>query len=391
MSNGDPVTSWADKKGTEMFQKRGVKIAGVAAAVILAISLASVPAVAASTRSTKSTGASGVTTAGISSKECKANRAAGVINFETSFSYAAAASILDVIVADKRGYFKDMCLTVKLSSGFSTTNVADVSSNHIQISSLGSNSEVIAANLEKANVVGIATLGNTAVSELLTPAWADITNLKQLDGKPVGIKGAFPYEVAAMLSKEGVNISSIQQIQEGFDPTIINNHSIYALPVYKSNEVYELNAVGIKYTAWNPTNYGIAASFASFIANRSWASRHPTAVTDFMRADLHGFAWAIKHVTQAVTYSQSLLPSYLGISYKLSLFRWRTESAICLHSAPKGVPFGQVDLSAAKTEYAQDVKLGLLKPGSNLKTDFNNSYVDAAYSGTTLVWPTKFH
>jgi putative hydroxymethylpyrimidine transport system substrate-binding protein len=369
--------------------RRGVRLAVISVVVGTLLATFGVTTSGATKTSAKSTSASGVTTAGISAKECAANRKAGVINFETSFSYAAAASILDVVVAKERGYFSDMCLNVKLESGFSTTNVADVSTDHVQISSLGSNSEVVAANIEHANVVGIATLGNTAITELLTPPAAHITNLTQLDGKPVGIKGALPYEIASMLAKEGVKISSLQQIQVGYDPTIIANGSIDALPVYKSNEPYELNQHGIKYVVWDPTKYDIAASFAAFIANRHFAKTHPTAVTDFLRADLYAFAWSYAHKTNAVTYTQTLLPSYLGITKSLSLFRWRVESVVCVKYAEKGVPFGQVNLTAAENEYKQDARLGLLAKNQNVTPDFDNSYLDAAYSGTTLVWPTK--
>lgn len=370
--------------------RRGVRLAGIGVVVAMLIATVGVAASGAS-RTTKSSSGSGVTTAGISAKECAANHKAGVINFETSFSYAAAASILDVVVAKDRGYFSDMCLNVRLESGFSTTNVADVSTDHVQISSLGSNSEVVAANLEHASVVGIATLGNTAITELLTPPSANITSLSQLDGKPVGIKGALPYEVASMLAKEGAKISTLKQIQVGFDPTIIANGSIDALPVYKSNEPYELNQKGIKYTVWDPTKYDIAASFASFIANRHFAKTHPTAVTDFLRADLHAFWWSYDNKTAAVKYTEALLPSYLGITPSLSLFRWRVESAVCVNFAAKGAPFGQVNLTAAENEYKQDARLGLLAKNANITPDFDNSYLDAAYNGTTLIWPTKFN
>lgn len=367
-------------------------LAGAAALGALLAIVAGVP-VAGATRQAHRAGVlattSGLTTKGITARECAANRAAGPITFETSFSYAAAASILDVVVAKDRGYLKDMCLDVTLESGFSTTNVADVSSNHVQISSLGSNSEVIAANLEGANVVGIATLGNTAITELITPPSLHIRSLKQLDNKTIGIKGAIPYEVAAMLRQQGVNLESLRQVQVGYDPTIIDNGSVDALPVYKSNEIYELRSKGIKVTVWDPTAFHISSSFASFVANRSWAHRHPTAVTDFLRADLHAFSWSYTHQAQAVSYTQALLPPYLGITPALSRFRWRVESAVCVTYAQKGAPFGAVNLSAARYEYAQDRRLGLLAPGSSLNSDFTNSYLDAAYRGTTLVWPKK--
>jgi len=347
-------------------------------------------ALAAASARPAASGGSGVTTSGISKAECAKNRAAGPITFETSFDYAAAASILDVVVAYDRNYFKDMCLTVNLIPGFSTTNVADVSANKVQVSSLGSNSEVIAAVREQANLVGVATYGNTAISELILPGNSTVTKLKQLDGKPVGIKGALPYEVAAMLRQQGVDISSLQQIQVGFNPAIIDQGRIDALPVYKSNEPFELKQLGLAFKVFDPTTYHISASFAAVVANRSWAKQNPTAMEDFLRADIEAFNWAVKHPTLAVADTQARIASYLGISTSLSRFRWRVESGLCVKYSPAGMPFGMVDLQKAKYEYAQDRRLALIGPGVDLNTAFDNSYIQAIYNGTTLVWPSQY-
>ncbi len=334
--------------------------------------------------------AGGVTTKGISAAECAANRAAGPITFETSFDYAAAASILDVVVAAQRGYFKDMCLNVTLQPGFSTDNVALVSANKIQITSLGSNSEVIAARARSANLVGVLTYGQTAISELITPGKLRITSLKALNGKTIGIKGALPYEVEAMLVKEGVKISSLHQVQVGYDPTIINQGRIQALPVYKSNEIHQLNALHQSYHVWDPTKYGIAASFGSMVVNGTFAKQHPTAVEDFLRADLAGFNWAVKHPALAVSYAQARVNKQLYITTSDAAFRWRVESGIVLRYTKVGSPIGMVNLNAAKYEYAQDRRLGLVPPGVNLHNAFDLQYLKAVYNGTTLIWPKKF-
>ncbi|HEX4984411.1 MAG TPA: hypothetical protein VFV63_22090, partial [Ilumatobacteraceae bacterium] len=41
----------------------------------------------------------------IPDERCEANRAAGTITYLSSFDFAAAASIVEVLVAEERGYF----------------------------------------------------------------------------------------------------------------------------------------------------------------------------------------------------------------------------------------------------------------------------------------------
>jgi len=332
----------------------------------------------------------GVTTSGISRAECAANRAAGEILFQTSFDYAAAASIADVVVATDRGYFKDMCLNVVLQSGFSTDNVALVSADRVQMSSLGSDSEVLAAVARRAQLEGILTYGKTAISELITPGASHYTSLKQLDGTTIGIKGALPYEVAAMMAKAGVDIASLKQVQESYNPNVINQGRITALPVYKSNEIHTLESEGQKFHVWDPTSYGVAASFGVMVVNTGFAKAHPTAVEDFLRADLEGFAWAYHHQTQTVADCQARLDPKLYITPGDSKFRWNVESGIVVSSTPAGQPIGSVDFPLITREYAQDTHLSLVPAGVDVHKAFNATFVDKIYKGTSLIWPAKF-
>ncbi len=62
-------------------------------------------------------------------ERCAANEAAGPIKYLTGFDFAAAASILEVVVAESRGYYEDLCLDVELAPSFSTANYPLVASN----------------------------------------------------------------------------------------------------------------------------------------------------------------------------------------------------------------------------------------------------------------------
>ena len=60
-----------------------------------------------------------VTAAGIPPERCDANKAAGTITYLSGFDFSASASIVEVIVAEHKGYFDDMCLDVELKPSFS--------------------------------------------------------------------------------------------------------------------------------------------------------------------------------------------------------------------------------------------------------------------------------
>jgi hypothetical protein len=74
---------------------------------------------------------------------CEANRAAGTITYLSSFDFAAAASIVEVLVAEERGYFDELCLDVDIQPSFSTANYPLVAANDAQFSSGGSFSEIV--------------------------------------------------------------------------------------------------------------------------------------------------------------------------------------------------------------------------------------------------------
>ena len=86
---------------------------------------------------------------------CEANKAAGTISYLSGFDFAAAASIIEVLIADERGYYDDLCLDVKLTPSFSTTNLPLVASNQAQFSSAGSFAELVSfADANDSDLVG---------------------------------------------------------------------------------------------------------------------------------------------------------------------------------------------------------------------------------------------
>ena len=95
-------------------------------------------------------------------ERCEANKAAGNITYLSSFDFAAAASIVEVLVAERSGYFDELCLDVEIQSSFSTANYPLVAANDAQFSSGGSFSEIVTfAIANEADFVALAVEGRT--------------------------------------------------------------------------------------------------------------------------------------------------------------------------------------------------------------------------------------
>jgi NitT/TauT family transport system substrate-binding protein len=320
---------------------------------------------------------------------CQKNKKAGKILFLTSFDYSAAASIADVVAAKQKGWYDAVCLDVQLQAGFSTDNVAVVASGKAQMTSLGSFSEVAVANSKDAKLVAVAVEGKTSIEELLVRNGRGVTQLIDLTGKTVGIKGAIPYSIRAMLAKAGVKESSLKQVQVGFNPAVLFETELDALPVYKSNEPGQLDAAGYagKYTVFDPKAQNIPASFAVLTTSRSFADQNPTAVSDFLRATIKGFEWAEANPDEAVQITLKLSDPKYGFSADGEKFRWATESKLVRNGTPPGKVVGAIDKDMLNAEEDALIQLGVLaKDSVDVAASYNASFLDDVTKGGQIVW-----
>jgi ABC-type nitrate/sulfonate/bicarbonate transport system substrate-binding protein len=350
---------------------------------------------AGTTPGTGSTAISGVTKAGISDAECAANKAAGKITYLSSFDFAASASIIDVVVAKTNGYFDKMCLDVDLKSGFSTQNYPLVAANKAQFSSAGNYSEILNFSTNDASFVALADYGKAPIEALVVKD-PSITDLAQLKGKTIGVKGDLPPSIVAMLATAGLQRGTDYKevLLDGYDPVAQLATNIDALPVYKSNEPAALDKAGVKYGLFDPAKLGIPGSFGLIYTSKDYAAKHPTVVADFTRAALKGMADAIADPNAAVADSVKLIDA-AGNSNFLTVegetFRWNQEIVVVKASTPAGEPIGIIDPKVFDAEYAAYVKAGVWPKGA--PTDGHDYDADLAKSlydsSGTVIWPAS--
>ena len=331
----------------------------------------------------------------IPDERCEANRDAGTITYLTGFDFAATASMIDVFVAEERGYFDDLCLDVDIQPSFSTANYPLVASGEAQFASAGSFSEVL--NFAAANDADLVTLsveGRTPIDALiLKPGTAE--TLADLDGATIGVKGKLPPSIAAMLATagliEGDNFDTV--LLDGFDPVAhIALDGIVGFPGYKSNEPGALERAGIEFELFDPIDYDIPGSFGVMYSSADFAEDHPTATQDFVRATMRGLADALANPAEAAQIAIDLVtaggnPNYL--SPEGEAFRWETDAALLTDSYADGDAFGVPDLDLLQAEVDAYGEVGLFaEPPPTLADVVAVELVESVYDDEQqVIWP----
>jgi NitT/TauT family transport system substrate-binding protein len=328
----------------------------------------------------------------ISPARCKRNQAAGTINYISPFGYDAAATIMEVFMAQKLGYFKAMCLKVAFNATSFTAEQL-VSSGRGQVTAIGSAADHILAAAAGANLIAVATMGNTDPHAIY--AQPKIKTLKDLEGGTLGYHINVTPAAVAMLDKAGVDVSKVKMVLlTSFDPTVVTRGQIDAAVGFASNEPLQLKAAGTPFNEFKPGDFGIKGTYGVMQFNRTFYNKHKAAVADFMRADLRALDYCIRHKVECVRYMSHLAAAAqqgAAFPYGRQLATWNFESQYVTNSKIGG--YGVQTIPEWQVEYQEVLKYGKLAglTDSNkippLASVLDTKLVAGLYNGKKLIWP----
>jgi NitT/TauT family transport system substrate-binding protein len=334
------------------------------------------------------------TSALISKARCQRNAAVGTINFISPFGYDASAGIIDAFMADKLGYFKDLCLTVAFNAS-SFTSEELVSSGQGQVTGIGSAADALLSAASGANLTTVATYGNTDPHVIY--AQPTITNLKQLDGGTLGYHTNMSPAIVATLVKAGADVSSIHLISlTSYDPTVVTRGQIDAASGFASNEPLQLKALGMKFNEFLPAQFGVKGTYNVMQFNTDFLKAHRAVVADFMRADLKALGYCLAHKVMCVKYMADLATTNnqgQAFPYARELATWDWESKYITNDHIGG--HGAQTVAEWKPEWQEVKKYGTLcgLTASDvvppIQKVMDPTLVAGLYKGTNLIWPGK--
>lgn len=338
-------------------------------------------------------GASGTTAAGggvlTGAARCKANTDAGTITFLTGFGFFPSASVLDVITAQEKGYFKEMCLKVDIQPSLPGESMVLVSANNVQFAanSFGS----IARGVDQgADVAAVLNYGWVAIQSLMVVKDSPIQKLADFKGKTIAsTAGDVGVPIAAMLATAGLRKGvDYKEQATGFDPFVIKQSGIDGKAGYTSNDPDTLKRGGVETRLFKPQDFGATATFAAIIGSNKFIKKHPTAAEDFVRAVLKGWEYAIDptHTAEVIGFSKNLTKGDFNLEHET--YRWETERDMAVSSLPAGLPYGKIEPKILAQEMAFVVQAKLLSKIPEMETLYTNALVDAVYDpNKKVIWP----
>jgi ABC-type nitrate/sulfonate/bicarbonate transport system substrate-binding protein len=344
---------------------------------------------------TTAAAAGDVTAAGIPPARCEANKAAGQITYLSGFDFSASASIVEVIVAEDKGYFDEMCLDVELKPSVSYANYTFVAANEAQFASAGAYAEIADFNVANdASLVVVALEGKTAIDALIVKEGEGDT-LGELEGKTIGVKGKLQPSLKAMLAQaglvEGTDYTTVGV--EGFDPLVhIALPGIAGFTGYKSNEPGQLERAGVPFTLFDPSKDGIPGSFGILYTNAGFIEDHPTAAQDFVRAAMRGMEDAIADPDAASQTAVDLINANGNenfLSPEGEQFRWRTESDLVVEFTPDGEPVGLIHPADLQEQIDAYDAVGVFTAKPPIEGTYDDALIAGVYGpDDKVVWPT---
>jgi ABC-type nitrate/sulfonate/bicarbonate transport system substrate-binding protein len=330
----------------------------------------------------------GTTSSAIPSSECAANKAAGPVNYISPFGFDASATIIDVFVAEKLGYFSKMCLTTDINTT-ATDPTELLSSGRAEVSGYGSAADAIVASSGQSDIVTVATWANTSDYALITNK--SITSLKQLEGQTLAYYTALPVVIQAMLAKAGVDVSKVKLVATtNYDPTQVTRGVVAALQGYQSDQVLELKAEGLQFNTFTPQQYGVKGTYNTMSWNGAFLKNHKQTVADWMRADLKAAAYCLDHETQCVDIEhQYAVAADAATAFPLAheMQVWQEEASLIKQYRPSGVGLGTETYAQWQPELSMVKQYHAASDPPTLQRVENTTLIPTLYHGTTLIWP----
>lgn len=322
----------------------------------------------------------------VGSTECAANRAAGTITYVSPFGFDASAGIIEVFAADKLGYFRDLCLNVRLITS-AQNSAALVSAGTATTTSTGSAADFLVLAANGSHVTAVATYGDTSDYCIITRP--EFSSLEQLEGHTLGYHFVEEAPDLEMLRAAGVDLSKVKLVNTpDFDPNQIVQGRLDSVGCYQSNEPLTLRAEHARFHEFTPAQFGVRGTYNVVFFNTGFLDAHASAVKDFMRADLHAFDYCEANEARCVQIEQSYADAAgadFSVAHESAV--WHLEAELSQDHALPGEGIGVESIAEWMPEAREVTRFGLADNLPALSDVENTLLVASLYRGKSLIWP----
>ncbi len=237
-------------------------------------------------------------------------KAAGTRSVKLQQSYLNNVEFAGYYVAAKMGIYKKYGLTVDiLTAGTTTDPRAIVADGGAQIGIVSETSDTLIGIAEGVPYKCIGAAFQTNPGCLLVLASSKIYNIKDLEGKVVGIQDDARQQVLGILKAHNVPASKVGLLVVGTDPGSLVEGKVDAYTAYVFNEPIALKMKGVATRCYSFSKIGLPGYGDNVIATNHTIDSTGEMLARFMRASQEGWKYAVAHPSDAVSITLKDFPS----------------------------------------------------------------------------------
>lgn len=214
------------------------------------------------------------------------------------------AQFAGMYVAQEKGFYRAAGLDVEFRAYESKLDQGQELQRGDTTFSIMNPFEVIAATARGANIRAVAALYAISPYAFATRTSAAIKTPADFRGKVLGLPaGAIQGELTygALLRRFAVATTTVRFQSLDFDAVdAFIQQRVDVVPIYRTNEVYRLDAQNVAYDLVLPERYGFEVYGDVIAANAALIEQRPDLVRKFVRATLDGWEYALTHVNEAL-------------------------------------------------------------------------------------------
>ncbi len=281
-------------------------------------------------------------------------------------------------IAKERGFYKDVGLDVEIKEYKSGTDVVREVISGKSTYGIGRSSILIERNKNKPIVLFGALFQKSPL--VLISTNPNIKRLNDLVDKKVMITNDAKNSasILAMLLSEGIDSDQYIAQKHSFDYKDLINKKTDAMASYISNEPYLLEKENVKYTIFDPRDYGFDFYEDILFTSEIEMKQNPKRVEAFRKASIKGWKWALENIQRTAklihnkynTQGRDLdslmqegmaikeLALVKGIPF-LSIDKQKVKSISKVFQL-KGLMSGKCNVDNFVYEYKRKVKIGVL-------------------------------
>ncbi|MEA3288721.1 MAG: ABC transporter substrate-binding protein [Campylobacterota bacterium] len=261
-------------------------------------------------------------------------------------------------MAKEKGYFKDAGLDVHIKEfDFGINITQDVAKGETTFGT--SYSSVVLEKSKGADIVLLNAFLQSSPHVLVSLKSSGINSIRDFKGKRLMINddAAQTASFTSMLRSENVLLKDMIVMKPSFDIHDLIEGKADIVTAFKSNELYELDKLGIEYNVWDPKDYGFDLYDAIWFTSNKFLQNNRDTVIKFQKASKKGWMYAFNNIDETV---DLILKKYNTQNKTKEAFKY--EALILKELALNGVDkFGNIDKS--KIQRTIDIYniLGLIK------------------------------